>query len=96
VWFTSAGDDAGPEPGQPPGHVGFVAGRYRNWTYSDMWTDVRRCADRTFTGFVPACTCGWVGAAAPADDAGWRCCQRAVRTEHLAPLRHRSADSPIG
>ena len=42
-------------------HEGFVAGRYRNGAYSDIWTNVRRCAERTFLAYAPACECGWRG-----------------------------------
>jgi len=88
VLFTSVGDDGGPERIELPGHTGFVAGRYRNWAYSDVWTDVRRCAERTFTGYRPACTCGWMGNPTEADEVGWMRCHREVRAEHLARLRH--------
>jgi hypothetical protein len=29
-------------------HHGYIAGRYRDGALSDTWTDVRRCAERTF------------------------------------------------
>lgn len=51
----------------PPGHAGFVAGRYRDGAFGDEWTDVRRCAPRTFTAWAPACTCGWRGGTVPAN-----------------------------
>jgi hypothetical protein len=89
VLFTGVGDDSGPEPLEVPGHTGFVAGRYRNWTYSDLWTDVRRCAERTFTAYLPACTCGWTGTPTAADEVGFMRCHRAVRSEHLATLARR-------
>jgi hypothetical protein len=46
-------------------HRGFVAGRYRDWSWSDIWTDVARCAPGTFTGVAAACTCGWRGSPHP-------------------------------
>lgn len=42
-------------------HAGYVAGRYRDGSWSDHWTDVARCAIATFTAFRPACRCGWSG-----------------------------------
>jgi hypothetical protein len=66
-----------------PGHTGFIAGRYRNGACSDVWTDVRRCASRTFTHYLPACTCGWTGVPVGADEVGWMRCQRALRHQHL-------------
>lgn len=65
-------------------HVGFVAGRYRNGAFSDRWTDVMRCADRTFTGYAPACTCGWRGPLFPASDGGHLGCRRVLAHDHLA------------
>jgi hypothetical protein len=47
-------------------HDGYVAGRYRNGALSDIWTDVTRCAARTFTAYVAACECGWTGTPKPA------------------------------
>jgi hypothetical protein len=76
----------------PDGHVGYVAGRYRNSAYSDIWTDVRRCADRTFTAYAPACSCGWQGRAQPATDVGHLACRRIWTREHLA---HVPGDSPV-
>ncbi|MBP2371808.1 hypothetical protein [Pseudonocardia parietis] len=51
-------------------HEGYVAGRYRNGTYSDIWTDVRHGVEGTFTAYVPACECGWLGAAHQPDGRG--------------------------
>jgi hypothetical protein len=68
----------------PERHVGYVAGRYRNSAYSDIWTDVRRCAERTFTAYAPACSCGWQGRAQPATDVGHLACRRIWAREHLA------------
>ncbi|MFC4943171.1 hypothetical protein [Pseudonocardia sp. GCM10023141] len=73
-------------PTAPDGHAGFVAGRYRNGAFSDAWTDVRRCAERTFTAYLPGCTCGWTGLAQPASDTGWHRCRRAWFDEHLTRL----------
>jgi hypothetical protein len=50
----------------PRGHVGYVAGRYRDGAYSDLWTDVRRCAWRTFTDYAPP-------ARADGEDPNWPC-----------------------
>ena len=72
--------------GVPAGHAGFLAGRYRNGALSDAWTDVSRCADGTFVGYVPACTCGWRGAVQPATAPGRFLSSRAWRDEHLAGL----------
>jgi hypothetical protein len=68
----------------PDGHVGYVAGRYRNSAYSDIWTDVRRCAERTFTAYAPACSCAWRGRAQAATDVGHLACRRIWAREHLA------------
>ena len=48
-----------------PAHRGFAAGRYRDWSWSDVWTDVSRCASGTFTAVAGGCTCGWRGPAHP-------------------------------
>jgi hypothetical protein len=61
-------------------------GRYRNGALSDAWTDVSRCADGTFVGYVPACTCGWRGAVQQATAPGRFLSSRAWRDEHLASL----------
>jgi len=42
-------------------HQEFAAGRYRDWSWSDVWTDVSRCASDTFTTIAAACTRGWRG-----------------------------------
>jgi DNA-binding CsgD family transcriptional regulator len=44
-------------------HRGFAAGRYRDWSWSEIWTDVSRCASSTFTAVAAGCTCGWRGPA---------------------------------
>ena len=72
--------------GGPAGHAGFLAGRYRNGALSDAWTDVSRCAEGTFVGYVPACSCGWRGAVQPASPAGRFLSTRLWRDEHLAGL----------
>lgn len=67
-------------------HRGFVAGRYRNGALSHDWTDVTRCAERTFTSYVPACSCGWIGTDRAASAEDYRACQRLWVTGHLASL----------
>jgi hypothetical protein len=64
------------------GHIGYVAGRYRAGVWSDQWTEVSRCAERTFTAYAPACTCGWRGAAHPPTAHGQLACQRGWTFEH--------------
>ena len=76
----------------PRGHVGYVAGRYRDGAYSDLWTDVRRCAWRTFTDYAPACSCGWRGAAQPITDTAYLGCARSWAREHPAVLQGVSDD----
>ena len=66
----------------PDSHTGFVAGRYRDGAYSDIWTDVRRCASRTFTAYAPACSCGWRGAPRPVSDIAYLACRRDGDREH--------------
>ena len=66
----------------PNSHAGFVAGRYRDGAYSDVWTDVRRCASRTFTAYAPACSCGWRGAPRPVSDIAYLACRRDGDREH--------------
>lgn len=67
------------------GHAGYVAGRYRSGVWSDQWTDVSRCAERTFTAYAPACVCGWRGPVRPATPGGHLACQRTWVFEH-APV----------
>lgn len=62
-------------------HAGYVAGRYRDGSWSDHWTDVERCAEATFTAYRPACRCGWSGPAVAADAVGHA-------ATHLAGLDH--------
>jgi len=66
------------------GHAGYVAGRYRDGSWSDHWTDVARCAASTFTAYRPACRCGWVGPAVAADAAGHRCARLSSADHALA------------
>ncbi len=73
-----------------PAHVGYVAGRYRNGALSDIWTEVERCAERTFLAYVPACSCGWVGTGCPATPTGLNACRREWATGHGASL-----DGPV-
>lgn len=74
--------------GAADGHEGYVAGRYRNGALSDNWTDVTRCADRTFTCYVPACECGWTGSPRSADLSGYH------RAQHDWLHRHFLVDRP--
>ena len=74
----AARDDSPPHAG----HTGYVAGRYRDGAYSDLWTDVRRCAFRTFTAYAPACSCGWRGSAQPVTDIAYIACRRAWARDH--------------
>jgi hypothetical protein len=67
-------------------HRGYVAGRYRNGVLSDEWTDVARCAEATFTAFVPMCTCGWRGQAHEPSDSGAERCRREWADEHVLRL----------
>lgn len=64
-------------------HTGYVAGRYRNGALSDAWTDVSRCAERTFTAYYPACSCGWTGRARPANVAGLHSAQHDLLHCHM-------------
>lgn len=77
--FTVSPFGAGEE-----GHVGYVAGRYRDGAYSDIWTDVRRCAHATFTGYAPACSCGWRAPAQPVSAIAHLLCHRIWFREHIA------------
>jgi hypothetical protein len=68
-----------------PGHAGFVAGRYRDGAFSDEWTDVARCAPRTFTAWAPACICGWRGCTVSTEQADVARC-RQMWEQHLQEL----------
>ncbi len=83
--FIGPGDDEVTDA-----HEGYVAGRYRDGTYSDIWTDVGRCAAATFTAYAPACECGWRGPVWPATEAGHLACLRVWVHDHfeqLGPVR---------
>lgn len=71
---------------EPDGHLPYVAGRYRDGAYSDIWTDVRRCAAQTFTAYAPACSCGWRGPGQPVTDIAYIVCRRAWLRDHAAAL----------
>jgi hypothetical protein len=66
-------------------HEGYVAGRYRNGSVSDIWTVAARCTRGTFIGYRPACECGWTGAWQPCTEAGYRQCQQDWATQHFVP-----------
>jgi hypothetical protein len=72
----------------PLGHIGYVAGRYRGGVLSDSWTDVTRCAERTFVSYLPACECGWIGTDHPATPDGHR------RSRHEWADRHLPTAAP--
>jgi hypothetical protein len=72
-------------------HIGYVAGRYRDGSRSDIWTDVRRCAYATFVRYVAACECGWYGKDHPATAAGYKACACEWTHEH-----HTATPEPIG
>jgi hypothetical protein len=67
-------------------HEGWVAGRYPDGSLSDIWTDVRACAEPNFTAYLPRCECGWMGTALTATPAGYRAAERQWRTRHLAEV----------
>lgn len=84
-------------PGAAPcEHAVYVAGRYRDGALSDTWTDVARCARGTFVGYVPACSCGWIGDIRAGTVDGFRECQRALRLEHLNSIQAVPAASARG
>lgn len=64
-------------------HEGYVAGRYRDGSWTDIWTDVARCAEGTFTVFAPACECGWRGSEQPATPKGHAACRRRWVRDHF-------------
>lgn len=68
------------------GHYGYVAGRYRDGFFSDVWTDVSRCASGTFTAYAPACTCGWLGDIHPSTASGFHSSREALTATHLDAL----------
>ncbi|RTL67660.1 MAG: hypothetical protein EKK42_12590 [Pseudonocardiaceae bacterium] len=65
------------------GHVGYLAGRYRNGALSDVWTDVSRCAERTFTAWAAGCSCGWYGPLQPLTTVGQYGARRQWAGEHI-------------
>lgn len=68
------------------GHVGYLAGRYRNGALSDVWTDVSRCAERTFTAWAAGCSCGWYGPLQPLTTVGQYGARRQWAGEHIAAV----------
>lgn len=73
-------------PNMHDDHGGYVAGRYRDGSLSDSWTDVLRCAPGTFVGFVPRCACGWTGRERVASPAGAMACRQEWFLAHVVPL----------
>ncbi len=67
-------------------HDGYVAGRYRDGSVSDGWTDAERCARGTFVSYLPRCTCGWTGREHPATPAGAAACRREWFLGHVVEL----------
>jgi hypothetical protein len=67
-------------------HHGYVAGRYRNGALSDTWTDVTRCAERTFVAYVARCGCGWLGNDHPSNPYGYHTCQQELLSDHLCSI----------
>ncbi len=65
-------------------HAGYLAGRYRDGSWSDDWTDVGRCAEATFTAYRAACSCGWAGRVAPADASGREAARSALAAHATA------------
>jgi hypothetical protein len=66
-------------------HRGYVAGRYRDGALSDAWTDLTRCAERTFVRYVARCECGWLGDDHSASPAGYHDCQRELISHYFSP-----------
>lgn len=90
MFFIGAGADARTDE-----HEGYVAGRYRDGSRSDIWTDVTRCAERSFISYLPACECGWTGSDQPYSEAGFRQCQHDWVTQHFAPEVFPSVRRPV-
>ena len=90
MFFIGAGSDARTDE-----HEGYVAGRYRDGSRSDIWTDVTRCAESTFISYLPACDCGWTGSDQPYSEAGFRQCQHEWVSQHFAPEIFPSVRRPI-
>jgi hypothetical protein len=66
-------------------HEGYVAGRCRDGSRTDIWTDVTRCGPLTFIAYLPVCECGWTGPDRPFHAPGYRQCQHDWVTQHFAP-----------
>ena len=66
-------------------HYGYIAGRYRDGALSDTWTDVVRCAEKTFVAYLARCRCGWLGNAQPSNPDGYSTCQQELISNHLYP-----------
>ena len=64
------------------GHVGYVAGRYRSGAWSDQWTDMSRCAERTFTDYAPGVHVRLARQPRSATTDGHVLCQGACGLEH--------------
>jgi hypothetical protein len=67
-------------------HGGYVAGRYRDGSLSDGWTDVARCAPGTFVRYVGRCACGWIGRPRPATASGAMSARREWFLGHVTTL----------
>ena len=72
-------------------HHGYIAGRYRDGALSDTWTDVMRCAERTFIAYLARCGCGWHGVDHPATPDGYHACQHDLASNHLSRCIHHPA-----
>jgi hypothetical protein len=90
MFFIGAGADARTDE-----HEGYVAGRYRDGSRSDIWTDVTRCAELSFISYLPACECGWTGSDQPYSETGFRQCQHDWVTQHFAPEVFPSVRRPV-
>ncbi|WP_214367321.1 hypothetical protein [Pseudonocardia sp. H11422] len=66
-------------------HEGYVSGRRPDGSLTGIWTDVR-AEPGAFTGFVPACECGWTGDAADPTPTGHHAAQRRWLTDHFEVL----------
>ena len=64
-------------------HEGWVAGRFRDGSLSDIWTDVRSCAEDAFTAYLPRCECGWMGTDVSATSGGYHAAERQWQSRHL-------------
>jgi hypothetical protein len=66
-------------------HEGYVAGRYRDGAFTDIWTSVSNGG--LFTAYVSACECGWRSTLAqPVTAEGYRTCQEAWLRGHFERL----------